>query len=141
MYKKIMVPVDLAEASSWEEALPVAIELAQLSGGSISVVTVITGLHVFLKGSSLPTEFVKLIEQAERTLTTIVAGNIPSELAGKPLVKNGSICREILQASRDEQVELIVMAAHPPGVSAYFLGPHAAHIVSHAKCSVLVVRQ
>jgi nucleotide-binding universal stress UspA family protein len=36
---------------------------------------------------------------------------------------------------------VIVVGAHKPDLSEYLLGPNAARIVRHSKCSVYVVRQ
>jgi nucleotide-binding universal stress UspA family protein len=35
---------------------------------------------------------------------------------------------------------VIVLASHRPELKDYLLGPNAARVVRHAKCSVLVVR-
>ncbi|HJO73056.1 MAG TPA: universal stress protein [Rhodospirillales bacterium] len=42
--------------------------------------------------------------------------------------------------AEDIECSLIVMASTQPEHQDYFLGPNAARVVRHAKCSVLVVR-
>ena len=37
MYQNVLIPVDLAEASSWHKALPAAIEICQASGGTLDL--------------------------------------------------------------------------------------------------------
>ncbi|HSG95653.1 MAG TPA: universal stress protein, partial [Afifellaceae bacterium] len=41
MYKTILLPVDLAQESSWTKALPVAVSLSETYGAALHVVNVI----------------------------------------------------------------------------------------------------
>ena len=41
MYKRILLPIDLDQPSSWERALPQALELAKASDASLHVMTVV----------------------------------------------------------------------------------------------------
>jgi len=140
MYKKILVPVDLAEESSWQIALPVAVRFAQLLDGSILVTTVVRHAQAYWEAAYLPFAFEELITRTEQKLSTIVSSEVPSDVSVSTKVGHGSICREILHIARDEKVNLILMAAHRPGIRDYLIGPNAAHVVHYADCSVLTVR-
>ena len=56
------------------------------------------------------------------------------------IVGQGSIHREIIAAAEKADADLIVMASHKPTARDYLLGANAAHVVRHAACSVMVVR-
>ena len=47
---------------------------------------------------------------------------------------------KILELADKQNVDLIVMASHQPGLADYLLGSVAASVVRHAKCSVHVMR-
>jgi nucleotide-binding universal stress UspA family protein len=140
MYKKILVPVDLADDSSWQNALPVAVKFAHLFDASILVTTVVRDVKAYWETGYMPDAYEALFSRSEQKLTTIVNAEIPSGVSVKTKVGHGSIYREILRIAQDEQVDLILMASHSPGVLDYLLGPNAAHVVRHARCSVLVIR-
>jgi nucleotide-binding universal stress UspA family protein len=55
-------------------------------------------------------------------------------------VGHGSVYQEILRIAEKEHSDLILMAAHRPGIRDHLIGPKAARVVSDARCSVLVVR-
>lgn len=140
MYKKILVPVDLADESSWKLTFPVAIEFARLFNGSIVVVTVVRDSQAYWEGAYLPFAYEELLMRSERELRTIVSNDVSSDLSISTIVGHGSVYREILRIAQEEQVDLILMAAHRPGIRDNLIGPKAARVVSHSRCSVLVVR-
>ena len=41
MFKKILIAIDYAEESSWQKALPLAVEQARLHGAELSAITVV----------------------------------------------------------------------------------------------------
>jgi len=139
MYKKILVPVDLADESSWKSTLPVATKFAHLFDGSILVVTIVRNWQAYWEGANLPA-YEELIERSERELKEIVSKCVTSEVSIRTMVGQGSVYGEILRIGQDEQVDLILMAAHRPGIRDHLIGPKAARVVGHSQCSVLVVR-
>ena len=140
MYKKILVPVDLADESSWKLTLPVAIEFARLFNGSIVVVTVVRDSQAYWEGAYLPFAYEELRMRNEEVLRTIVSNDVPLDISISTKVGHGSVYREILRIAQEEQVDLILMAAHRPGIRHHLIGPKAARVVGHSRCSVLVVR-
>jgi universal stress protein F len=52
----------------------------------------------------------------------------------------GKTYEQVLNAANKAQSDLIVVGAHKPDFADYLLGPNAARIVRHSKCSVHVVR-
>lgn len=139
MYKKILVPVDLSDESSWKMTLPVATEFARLFGGSILVITVVRDSQAYWEGAYLPFAYEELLDRSEQALRTIVSKDV-SDVPVSTKVGHGSVYQEILRIAESEQVDLILMAAHRPGIRDHIIGPKAARVVSHSPCSVLVVR-
>jgi nucleotide-binding universal stress UspA family protein len=141
MYKRLLVPIDLSEAESWQQSLPKAVELAQQSQGRIIVMNVLTDMSAFLEGATLPVSYTRLHTRNEKTLKALADSNIPEDIPVQTVVGSGSIHREIVRTARVEQVDLILMTSHRPGIRDYLLGPNAAHVVRHAPCSVLIIRE
>jgi len=56
------------------------------------------------------------------------------------VVRKGAVHRQILKLAEERKVDLIVMESANPKVQDYLLGTTASHVVTHARCSVYVVR-
>jgi nucleotide-binding universal stress UspA family protein len=141
MFKSILVPVDIAHRSSWQFALPQAIELAKMGGSTLTVMTVVRDLKAMLEGVHLGYQLEQMVAEAGGKLVAILE---PYRADGLPIrtdVRMGSIAREILAAARSHDADLILMASHRPEMRDYLIGPNAAHVAQHAGCSVLVLRQ
>lgn len=138
-FKKILVPVDLGEDSSWKEALPTAIDQAQHSGGELHIVTVVPEEPPQL--AWLPEDYSeKMIAYANSQLDNLLKTNIPEQMKAERHVRQGTIYREIVKLAQGIDADLIVMASHRPELKDFLLGPNAARVVRHAKCPVLVIR-
>lgn len=55
-------------------------------------------------------------------------------------MRKGAIHRQIVKLADERKVDVIVMNSANPKVQDYLLGTTASHVVTHAKCSVYVVR-
>jgi nucleotide-binding universal stress UspA family protein len=66
---------------------------------------------------------------------------VPDAVPTQRIVAEGKIYREILNAAKSIQADLIVMGSHHPELKDYLLGPNAAKVMRHADCSVMVVRE
>jgi universal stress protein F len=141
MFKAILVPIDIAHRSSWEHALPQAIELAAASGGIITVITVVRDLKAAFEGVQFPFQVELMMSSARDKLVEIVSAHRVSAVILNEEVRFGSIGHEILGTARERRADLIVMASHRPEMKDYFIGPNAAYVAQHAFCSVLVLRR
>jgi universal stress protein F len=141
MFKSILVPVDLAHQSSWERAVPQAVELAVASSGTVVVMTVIRDLKAAFEGANFPFQFEIMASEAQAKLLEIIATYRVKNVAMRGEVHGGSIGREILQAAMRGKSDLIVMTSRRPELKDYFIGPNAAYVAQHATCSVLVLRR
>jgi len=140
MFKTILVPIDIAQRSSWEHAIPQAIELAAASKGIVMVMTVVRDLKAAFEGVHFAFQAELMVSKARDKLAKIVSGYRDRNVVLNEEVRFGSIGREILETARQQKADLIVMASHRPEFMDYLIGPNAAYVAQHALCSVLVLR-
>lgn len=138
-FEKILVPVDLGHDSSWQDALPTAIDQAQHAGAKLHIVTVVPEEPPQL--AWLPEDYSeKMIAYAKSKLIKLVEEHVPADLKTEQHVRQGSIYGEIVELAQEQKIDLIVMASHRPKLRDFLLGPNAARVVRHAECSVMVIR-
>ena len=141
MYKDVLLAIDLNEEHSWKKALPTAVEFCKSFGSVLHVVTVVPDFGMTVVGHFFPDDFQeKSVAAAGDDLDAFLARHAPEDLRIQPVVGYGSVYKEILRIAEDIKCSLIVMASTRPQHHDYLLGPNAARVVRHAKCSVLVVR-
>ena len=141
MFKEILLPIDLGDVESSRKAVSTAIELSRTEGARLQLLCVVPGFGMSIVSQFFPEGFEeKSLAEAANQLDDFIAKNIPSEIANRAVVANGTVYEEILKAARETKCDLIVMASHRPELKDYLLGPNAARVVRHATCSVLVVR-
>jgi nucleotide-binding universal stress UspA family protein len=141
MFKRILVPVDLAEPDFAKPAIDTAVELARASGGIVRVVNVLPMTPVML-AEYVPADFDEQQRQsAEEAMATIANESGLEAARFSTVVRQGGIYHEVLEEAKLMPADLIVMSSHRPAMKTYFLGSNAGHVVRYAKCSVLVVRR
>lgn len=149
MYKNVLVPIDIQHKSSWIRALPAAVHAAKGQGAKLHVLTVVPDLFAgvdwryAIRGAqqgSIGYDVQELMEQAKNRLQELVADQLPKGVDAEVMVRRGTIYEEILQAADEVGADLIVMASHRPSLKDYLLGPNAARVARHARCSVQIVR-
>ncbi len=140
MFKKILIPIDLAELTIARPAIDAAVELALQSKGALRLITIETLLPASFM-EYVPPDFDKSQEaRAARALEEISAGLAFPKESISHTVRFGGIYVEILAEADDWGADLIVVGSHRPSMSTYLIGSNAKTIVRHAKCSVLVIR-
>ncbi|HTQ84194.1 MAG TPA: universal stress protein [Pseudolabrys sp.] len=140
MYKKILVPVDLADTDLAKPAVETAVSMAQASGGTVRLINVLPMTPVML-AEYVPPDFDTQQRKSSEDALAIIArecGLDPSRVSVN--VRQGGIYHEVLEEAQTIGADLIVMSSHRPAMRTYFLGSNAGHVVRYAKCSVLVVR-
>lgn len=140
MYKKILVPVDLTDASVAKPAIDAACSMARDSGGKIRLVNVLPMTPVMLAEYVPPDFDVQQRKTAEDALAAITRECGLESGRASGVVRQGGIYHEVLEEAAAFDADLIVMTSHRPAMRTYFLGSNAGHVVRYAKCSVLVVR-
>jgi nucleotide-binding universal stress UspA family protein len=141
MFKEVLLTIDLNEPSSWDKALPVAIEYCQAFGARLHVFTVVPDYGMSIVAQYFPQDFeAKALSAAAEKLSALVDDKVPDEVEVQHVVGHGTVYEEILKAAHEVNADLIVMASHRPELKDYLLGPNAARVVRHSDRSVLVVR-
>lgn len=142
MFKRILIPIDVDQESSWNRALPVAEQLATDYGAELHAVTVVPSMGMSLVGSFFPPDFEKKALAAAATkLDELLAASARNAAAIHRHVAHGTIYEEVLATARKLDCDLIVMTSHRPELKDYLLGPNAARVMRHAKQSVFIVRE
>jgi len=140
MYKKILVPVDLADTNLAKPAIEAAVSMARMSGGAVRLVNVLPMTPVML-AEYVPPDFDVQQRKSSEEALAIIARECGLDVARvSHAVRQGGIYHEVLEEAKAFDADLIVMTSHRPAMRTYFLGSNAGHVVRYAKCSVLVVR-
>jgi universal stress protein G len=141
MYRRILLPVDLADPDLAKPALESAVMMAKASNGSIRLINVLPDTPALL-AEYVPADFDAQQRRSAEEALSIVANEIAiSAGLATSVVRQGNIYQEILDEAKECDADLIVMSSHRTGIRTYFLGSVAGHVVRYAACSVLVVRR
>lgn len=140
MYKKILVPVDVADIDLAKPAIETACALAKGADGSVRLINVLPMTPVMLAEYVPPDFDTQQRKTAEESLNTLAANCALGPANISSTVRQGGIYHEVLEEAKAMGADLIVMSSHRPAMRTYFLGSNAGHVVRYAKCSVLVVR-
>ncbi|WP_417768393.1 universal stress protein [Stappia sp.] len=137
MYKKIIVPVDLAHASRLQKVLQTAADLGRHYNASVCYVGVISSLPGSVARS--PSEFAeKLGEFASmQGKENGIATSSHAVTSHDPAV---DLDQALLAAIADTGADLVVMASHIPNVTDYIWPSNGGTIASRSSASVFVVR-
>jgi len=139
MYDTILLAVDLNDQSSWDRLFRTAAAFREKFGATLYVMTVVPDFGLASVGQFFPENYADTaVAQARAELAGLARSKLPFET--QVLVAYGTPYSEILDAAQGVECSLIVMASHRPEFQDYLLGPNAARVVRHAKCSVMVVR-
>lgn len=141
MYKDILLPVDLEHESSWNKALPTAVQLCEQTGARLHLLMVVPDFGMSIVSQYFPKGYKKeLSKKVLERIRKFSKKNVPSGITGQHVVGEGTVYEVILEIAEKTGSDLIVIAEPRPEHKHYLLGPNAARVVRHAGCSVLVVR-
>jgi nucleotide-binding universal stress UspA family protein len=137
MYRKIMVPVDLAHLERLDKAITTATDLAKHYGIPICFVGVTAETPTEV--AHTPKEFAEKLEafgatEAQRHGLAIDTAAYPSH---DPAV---DLDDTLIAAAKENGADLIVMASHVPGLQDHIFASNAGAVASHAEVSVFVIR-
>ena len=138
MYKKIMIPVDLAHTDRLEKALTTAADLSKQYGIPVcyTAVTASTPTSV----AHTPDEFAQKLEafaQSESDKLGLHSAESHTIVDPDPVADLG---KKLIKAAHDQGCDLVVMASHIPGVQEHIFESNAGKMALHADASVFVVR-
>lgn len=136
MFKNILLPVDVAHLDEGHRTL----EVAQAIMGPDTTITLLYVMEDIPNWSdiNLPPNFKEdSMESARKVLGSIAE---TTEKDVRVEVRAGHAYSTILKEAETMDVDLIILASHKPGLKDYFIGSNTTKVVSHANCSVVVVR-
>lgn len=145
----VLVTVDLAHESSWNNALPFAVDQARIHDAKLHVLTVIQDIisgvdwRYAIRGAMHGSEaydLKSLMTEASERLDAFVRDQVPEDVTTRHIVAHGTIYKEIIETAEKIHADLIVMSSSRPSLRTYLLGPNAARVVRHAECSVAIIR-
>ena len=141
---KILVPVDGSKYSM--EAVKVALTFAKATTSDISLITVtpfISGLDLEISASAMDKLNESMKSRGEEVLSG-AQGILKAEgLTAKTIISSSvSAADEIISFAEREKIDLVIMGSRGLGGAAtrFFMGSVALKVVSHAPCSVYIVK-
>jgi len=137
MYRKILIPIDLAHSKRIEPMMAVARALAG-EDAQILLLSVVDQMPGYVE-SQLPASVLGHQEKEVRERLDSIARQAAN--GGDVMVRSGKPAEEILAVAKENGTDLIVIASHKPGFGDFLIGSTAADVVRHAPCSVHVVRE
>jgi len=140
--KKILVPVDFSACS--KKALTYAVQFAREFGATLDVIYVVAPYY-----SGDPygfTDFEPIDKQmrasGEQRVAALVLEQVPQGIPVETYVRVGRPASVIAEVAKELDADLIIVATHGhTGLKHVLMGSTAEHVVRHAPCPVLTVRE
>ncbi|MCP5312396.1 MAG: universal stress protein [Chromatiaceae bacterium] len=141
MFKQILVPIDLEETELSGRAIAVAEDLAAHYGAQLTALTVIPDFSNAMVASYFPEDAIKKAhDEICGELRKFVDQRFKNPTKVYCAVGEGSPRKVIVRHVKEHSIDLVVMPARKTDISKMFLGSNSSHVVDHARCSVLVVK-
>ncbi|SDE04858.1 universal stress protein [Ruegeria marina] len=137
MFRKIVIPVDLAHAERLDRVLRIGADLARHYKAELCFLGVTTTTPGPV--ARTPEEFGQKLEafaqeqSAQHGVTTSSIALVDHD----PSVQ---LDRTLLEATENSGADLVVMATHLPNVTDYIWSGHGAYLATHSEASVMLVR-
>lgn len=135
MYKNILIPVALDHNHDIQEALKIA-RLLREEGAKITLLSVIEAVSGYV-ASYLPKDQTENSRKEIMARLKLDAGDIENVETQVIIGHPGSA---IVDQAKANDVDLIIITSHKPGLQDFFLGSTAARVVRYSQCPVHVLR-
>jgi universal stress protein F len=143
MTRPVLCAVDVSNGEDDIAVIQKAAQLAAFEGAQLDVIAVQPDYGMSQVGAFFGAEHHdKMVVEAKEHLNTLVLKALDAEQNDKVrhVIATGRAYEEVLKLAKTTDAALIVVGAHKADLADYLLGPNAARVVRHAKCSVYVVR-
>ena len=141
MFRKILLPIDVAEPEIAKEAIEAATALAKAFDSQLRLIHVTSPVVVASPMAVIPQAVYDELGVYEKAELQRLAAPIDLPKATiSTVVRIGAVYPELLSEAEDWGADLIIVGAHKRSMATYLLGSSAAAIVRHATCTVMVVR-
>ena len=141
---KILIALD--DSAHSEQALDFITRMRWPAGSRVIVVTVMQPVVAALAGPFEPTPLEVDLTAEQRRLAEELVSRAENRLRECGFATEGSVLsgdprESLVQEARDVRADLIVVGSHGrTGLAKLMLGSVSSHVVTHAPCSVLVVK-
>jgi nucleotide-binding universal stress UspA family protein len=136
--KRILVPTDGSATSV--EATRVAVAMAKCFGAEIIACFVDPG-HTMEPLEAMQEEAAEGVHHTRAGLTVAIKTAEKNEIDVTPVVREGGIADQIVEAAREHDVQMIVIGSEGrTGLKKFMLGSVAEAVVKNAHVPVMVVR-
>lgn len=137
MYKKIMMPVDLAHPDRLEKALATSADLA----AHYKIPVCFVGVTAATPGpvAHTPQEFTAKLDRfaADQAAARGIEATAKTCVSHDPAV---DLEETLMKAVEEIGADLVVTGSHVPGLPEYVFASNSGYLASHAHVSVFVVR-
>jgi nucleotide-binding universal stress UspA family protein len=141
MFRKILLPIDVAEPEIAKEAIEAATALAKAFDSQLRLIHVTSPVVVASPMAVIPQAVYDELGVYEKSELQRLAAPIDLPKAAiSTTVRIGAVYPELLAEAEEWGADLIIVGAHKRSMATYLLGSSAAAIVRHAGCTVMVVR-
>ena len=141
MFRKILLPIDVAEPEIAKEAIEAARALAKAFDSQLRLIHVTSPVVVASPMAVIPQAVYDELGVYEKSELQRLAALIDLPKATiSTVVRIGAVYPELLSEAEEWGADLIIVGAHKRSMATYLLGSSAAAIVRHAACTVMVVR-
>jgi nucleotide-binding universal stress UspA family protein len=143
MIKKILIPTDFSASAM--HALKYAIDLNKSFNARLYLLHVLQDITDFsefnLSPTILPQLYAEFEQNATNKLEEIVNTLVPKDTACDTYIIHGVPFYEIIQFSKDEGIDLIVIGSHGrTGIKHVLFGSTAEKVIKKSICPVLTIR-
>ncbi len=143
MTNSVLCAVDVSNGDDDINVIQKAAQLAALDNAQLDVVAVVPDFGMSQVGAFFgKAHHDEMIAEAKVDLNKLVLKALDKVQNDKirHVIATGRAYDEVLGIAKKTGAGLIVVGAHKADLADYLLGPNAARVVRHAKCSVYVVR-
>ena len=140
MFNKILFPVDLSDASS--KVCPYVLEVADKFNSEIHIIYVVHVTHYYsnldISSAYIGNFETEIFKGAEKKFNNFVDGHL-KDIPVKSKILIGRPGDEIMNYTRSEKIDLIVMGHNSTGIERAIFGSVAGHAVKYSPVPVLVI--
>lgn len=142
MFKKVLVPVDLAEPEFTREALQFALRELRDGAEELHMITVVPGFSNSLVASYFSQkDHNKAVEEVARQFYKEAASMLPADLEPILKVYEGSPAEMINRYIKKNSIDLVIMRAHHRNkIDEFLLGSVSARVAERAGCTVMLLK-
>ena len=140
--RRILVPIDFSECAT--KALRYAVPMAAQHGATLVLLYVLPTPPDGFRDAAIDFEsaVAGMCAGAKNALVNLAKTEIGDRVGSEVAVRNGSPRVEITDFARGLPADLIVISTHGyTGIKHFLLGSVAEHVIRHAPCPVLIVRE